>query len=239
MATAVVTGAASGIGRALASRLAGDGYTVHLADVASTGELADSIGGVPHAVDVSSRDQMLELSVRAADADVVCLNAGIVGTAMGAPWEVEPDEWRHLLDVNLLGVVNGLYAFVPKLVASRRRCRIVITASLAGLVTFPAGGAYAGTKHAVVAVAEQAALALADTDVSVTLLCPALVRTGMSDVGQDPADVATAALAAADAGTFLVVPPEWTSAVRLRTEHLLLGRVPQVPTPTVETQRST
>jgi NADP-dependent 3-hydroxy acid dehydrogenase YdfG len=105
MATAVVTGAASGIGRAVATRLSAKGYPVHLADVASTTELARSIDGVSHVVDVSDANVMDRLAEAA----------------------TEPS-------------------------------RILITASLAGLVTFPGGGAYAATKHAVVAVAEQAAM---------------------------------------------------------------------------------
>jgi len=231
MTAAVVTGAASGIGRALARHLAGDGSLVHLADVAPTTELAAEIGGIAHDVDVADPGQLQDLAHAAADATFVCLNAGIVGTSMGAPWEVPGDEWHRLLDVNLLGPVNGLRAFVPRLVAGDRSAHILITASLAGVVTFPGGGAYAATKHALVAVAEQAAMALRDTPISVTLLCPALVRTGMSDVGEDPADVAAAALAAARSGQFLVVPEEWRAAMQTRTEQLLDRRVPDVPAP--------
>lgn len=229
MATAVVTGAASGIGRALATRLAVDGYLVHLADIASAGALAESIGGVPHLVDVSSPEDMDRLAGDAVDPTVVCLNAGIVGTELGAPWDAPPEEWRRLMDVNTLGVVNGLRAFVPRLLASPEPRRLVITASLAGLLTFPGGGAYAATKHAAAAIAEQAAMILSGTNVSVTLVCPALVRTGMSDVGDDPDDIAAAALEAAEAGTFLVVPTEWTRAMTARTELLTSGRVPATP----------
>ena len=83
--------------------------------------------------------------------------------------------------------------------------RVLITGSLAGVLTFPGGGAYPASEHALVAVAEQTALALEDTSVTVTLLCPALVRTGMSAVGADPADVATKALTACHSGRFLVM----------------------------------
>ena len=232
MATAVVTGAASGIGKSLARRLAADGYQVHLVDLAATEDFARSIHGVPHRLDVSQPDAMEHLAAKASGAAIVCLNAGITGTELGAPWEVGLDEWRRVLDVNLLGVVNGLRAFVPKLVASEDPRRLLITASLAGLVTFPQGGAYAASKHAVVAVAEQTALALANTNVSVTLLCPALVRSGMSEVGEDPEEVASAALDAAAAGAFLVVPDEWRRAMTVRTDALLAGHVPDVPAPT-------
>jgi len=142
-----------------------------------------------------------------------------------------PEEWAALLDVNLYGVINGLRAFIPRLLATGRPAHLLITASLAGLVTFPAGGAYAATKHAVVAVAEQTALALADSQVSVTLLCPALVRTAMSPTGADPADVAERALAGVREGRFLVVPAEWTDAIVERGERLVSGAEPTIPTP--------
>lgn len=232
MKAAVVTGAASGIGRALARELAAEGLRVHLVDVAPTDQLAAELGGQPWRVDVSNPEQMSRLASAVSDVDLICLNAGLVGPSLGPPWEPSPGEWSELLSVNLMGVVNGLRAFVPLLLESGRTSRILITASLAGLLTFPGGGAYAATKHAVVAVAEQAALALIGSNISVTLLCPALVRTAMSDVGDDPADVAAAALAASRQGRFLVAPDEWATAVRRRTERLLAGEVPDIPAPT-------
>jgi NAD(P)-dependent dehydrogenase (short-subunit alcohol dehydrogenase family) len=233
MRTAVVTGAASGIGRALARQLAAEGHRVHLADISSTEELAADIGGIPAVVDVSSDEHMIRLAAQASNAETVCLNAGIVGSSLGAPWEVPTDEWVRLFEVNVLGVVNGLRAFVPAMVAANRPAHIVITASLAGLLTFPSGGAYAATKHAVVAIAEQTALSLHDTPVTVSVLCPALVRTAMSDVGDDPKDVAAAALAAARAGRFLVMPDEWRTSVLSRTHRLLAGNAPEIPAPEV------
>jgi NAD(P)-dependent dehydrogenase (short-subunit alcohol dehydrogenase family) len=231
MKTAVVTGAASGIGRALSLQLAAAGHRVHLADVAPTDALADEIGGVPHHVDVSDASQVEQLAAATGPAEVVCLNAGIVGQSLGSPWEAPPEEWQRLVSVNLFGVINGLRAYVPRLLEHGHPARIVVTASLAGLVTFPGGGAYAATKHAVVAVAEQAALALEKSPVSVTLVCPALVRTGMSATGADPRDVATTALAAAAAGRFLVVPEEWIAAIQQRADHLTSGRPADPPTP--------
>jgi NAD(P)-dependent dehydrogenase (short-subunit alcohol dehydrogenase family) len=86
-------------------------------------------------------------------------------------------------------------------------------------------------QNAVVTVAEQAALALADTAVSVTALCPALVRSGMSEVGDDPAEVAEDALGAAARGEFIVLPDEWREAVRARGGRLASGRLPELPRP--------
>lgn len=231
MRTAVVTGAAGGIGAALVRRLAAAGHRVHLADLADTADLATDVGGVAHWVDVSKPADMDRLATAAGDAEVVCLNAGVVGASMGAPWEAPPEEWHRLLGVNLLGVVNGLRSFVPAMLARERPGRVIITASLAGLVTFPGGGAYAATKHALVAVAEQAALALRDTRVSVTLLCPALVRSGMSETGEEPEDVAGQVLAAAEEGRFLVMPPEWEPALVAHAERLVTGAAPELPAP--------
>jgi NADP-dependent 3-hydroxy acid dehydrogenase YdfG len=154
--SAVVTGAASGIGHALAVRLAAAGTRLVLADVhaAALAEVGLHAAAIP--TDVADPMAMQQLAAAAPDTDLVCLNAGIVGTALGAPWEADPREWDTLLAVNLGGVVNGLRAFVPRLLASGRPRHILITASLAGLATFPGGGAYAATKHAVVAVAAQA-----------------------------------------------------------------------------------
>jgi len=139
MSTAVVTGAASGIGRALAVRLAAKGYRVHLADVVATEELATELGGVPHRVDVTRPDDMAALADAARDACLVCLNAGVLGRTMGAPWEADATEWERVLRINLMGVVNGLRVFVPRLVDAGEPVQILITASLAGLVTFPGG----------------------------------------------------------------------------------------------------
>src|SRR5687768_14944000 len=112
MTDAVVTGAASGIGRALATRLAGAGHRVHLVDVASSASLATELAGVEQVADVASAEDMERVADAAGDAEVVCLNAGIVGPSLGAPWEVPPEEWQRLVGVNVLGLVNGLRAFV-------------------------------------------------------------------------------------------------------------------------------
>ncbi len=231
--SAVVTGAASGIGRALATSLATTGARLVLADVQGPplAEVAGALGAVAVPTDVADPQAMEALAAAAPDADLVCLNAGIVGSALGPPWEVEPQEWDRVMAVNVGGVVNGLRAFVPRLVASGRPGHVLITASLAGLATFPGGGAYGASKHAVVAVAEQAALALADTPVGVTLLCPALVRTALSPVGDEPADIAELALLAVHERRFAVVPAEWRVAVRQRAEHLASGRPPVPPAP--------
>jgi 1-deoxy-11beta-hydroxypentalenate dehydrogenase len=231
ISNAVVTGAASGIGHALAARLAVSGARLVLADIDATAlaAAATALDATAIATDVSDPDAMQALAEAAGDVELVCLNAGVLGRSMGPSWEVGAAEWDAVFAVNVGGVVNGLRAFVPRLLAAGRPAHILITASLAGLAAFPGGGAYGASKHAVIAVAEQAALALSDTPVGVTVLCPALVRTAMSPEGDDPADIAAEALDAVADGRFVVVADSWRPAVLRRAERLVTGRHPIPP----------
>ncbi|HEY2206979.1 MAG TPA: SDR family NAD(P)-dependent oxidoreductase [Pseudonocardia sp.] len=231
--TAVVTGAGGGIGRALAEALHARGARLVLSDVDADALalVAWQLAAVPVVADVADPAAMSELAARAPQARLICLNAGVVGTSLGAPWEVPPDEWDRVFAVNVGGVVNGLRAFVPGLLGAGQPAHVVITASLAGLAVFPGGGAYGPSKHAVTAVARHAAMALADTPVGVSMICPALVRTGMSAEGADPADVADEALRAAERGGFAVVPAEWRAAVLAQAEQTAAGRQPTPPLP--------
>ena len=229
--TAVVTGAASGIGRALAEALHTQGADLVLADVDAAGldAVAMELGATPVTVDVADPTAMSALAAQVPQARLICLNAGVVGQCLGAPWEVPSSEWDRVFDVNLGGVVNGLRAFVPGLLASGERAHVLITASLAGLAVFPGGGAYGPSKHAVTAVAQHAAMALADTAVGVTVICPAFVSTGMSSEGVDPSEVAELALQAVDEGVFAVVPSEWQAAVVEQRALIVNGRQPSPP----------
>ncbi len=230
--SAVITGAGSGIGRALAVHLAGTGCRVVLADVDAEAVegAAREVGGVAVPTDVADPDAMAALADAAGTVDLVCLNAGIVGP-LGAPWETDAAGWDRMFAVNTGGVLNGLRAFVPRLLAAGTPAAVLITASLAGLLSFPGNGAYGPSKRAVIAIAEQAALALTGTSVTVTVLCPALVRTGMSETGEDPAVVAADAVTAAAAGRFAVVPREWQPAVLAGAQQLVTGHPPTPPTP--------
>ena len=192
---AVVTGAASGIGLALAQRLAGEGMRVVLADLpgqrldAAASEVAVHAGeagaGVPAGVLAVPADVCDEAALRAVvDAagrayggvDLVCLNAGVLGPTNIPVWEITDADWHWVFGVNFWGVVNGLRAFVPHLL-TRDRAHIVITASVAGLVTGDGEAPYVSSKHAVVALAEILRRQLAGSPVGVSLLCPWWVRT--------------------------------------------------------------
>ena len=237
--TAVVTGAAGGIGRALAIRLAATGTRLVLADLhaAPLRHVASELGGTAVPTDVSDPDAVLALAQASPDADLLCLNAGVVGS-LGAPWEISPVDWNAVFAVNVGGVLNGLRAFVPRMLASRSPAHILITASLAGLASFPGSGAYGPSKHTVLAIAEQAAFALQGEPVGVTVLCPALVRSGMSDIGQDPLEVADQALAAIGQGRFVVMPDDWRGAITRRAQQLATGDRPSAPLPDRAVERS-
>lgn len=229
--TAVITGAATGIGRALAEALRTRDTTLVLADIdrEALATTADRLGATAVTTDVSDPTAMEALANRAPHPNLVCLNAGIVGAATGAPWEVPPADWDRVFAVNVNGIVNGLRAFVPRLLATGEPAHVLITGSLAGLTPFPAGGAYGPSKHAVVALAQHAAMALADTPVSVSMICPALVATGMSAEGEDPAEVAERALRTIGDDVFAVVPEDWQQTVIAQTTNLVTGRQPRPP----------
>jgi len=232
--TALITGAGSGIGRAFAVELSRRGYRVYLLDIddEAIAGLATELGGADAMQgDVADSAVMEGAAASVGSVDLLCLNAGVVGSLTGAAWEASPAEWERVLGINLFGVVNGLRAFVPLMLEQGSPSQIIVTASLAGAATWPGGGPYAASKHAVLAVAEQAALELADTNIDVTVLCPALVKTAMSDSGEDPHDVAVEALQAVDEQRFAVVPSEWRDAVERRGLDLASGRRPLPPRP--------
>lgn len=191
---AVVTGAASGIGRALVDRFAREGMRVVLADVERTAldvaaeEVAGAVGddnvlAVPTDVrDAAAVDALAAATFdRFGTAHVVCNNAGVgVG---GLAWTVPADRWRWIVEVNLLSVAHGVRAFVPRMI-EQGEGHVVNTASAAGLLTGPAMGPYYATKHGVVALSEALFFDLqivGASGVGVSVLCPEWVRTRIHD----------------------------------------------------------
>jgi NAD(P)-dependent dehydrogenase (short-subunit alcohol dehydrogenase family) len=185
---AVVTGAASGIGRALAERCVAEGMKVVLADVEaealSSAEAALKVAGArvcAVVTDVSKAAEVEALARKTLSAfgavHLLCNNAGVAtGSSV---WESSLADWEWVLGVNLWGVIHGVRAFVPLMLEQEARGHIVNTASMAGLIAGPELGPYRISKHAVVALSEtlyhQLAQRRANVDVSV--LCPGSVRT--------------------------------------------------------------
>lgn len=182
---ALVTGGASGIGRALGEELALRGCEVVLADrqhgVAE--EVAKGIaerGGRAAAVELDVRsfaafqDVVRGIVERAGRIDFLFNNAGIgVGGEMAG---YAPEDWDDVIDVNLRGVVHGIQAVYPRMVRQRSG-HIVNTASMAGLVATPSQGSYTLTKHAVVGVSKALRIEAEQHGVRVSVLCPGAIRT--------------------------------------------------------------
>jgi NAD(P)-dependent dehydrogenase (short-subunit alcohol dehydrogenase family) len=189
---AVVTGAASGIGRALAGALAAEGMRVALADVEAgpLDEAAHEIarGGaktIAVRTDVSKSDDVEALAKAAQAAfggvHVVCNNAGV--SIAGLTWMHTLADWQWVLGVNLWGVIHGVRTFVPIMLAQGTEGHIVNTASMAGLICGPGMSVYNVTKHGVVALSETLhhELRMMGTQIGVSVLCPAYVDTRIMD----------------------------------------------------------
>jgi NAD(P)-dependent dehydrogenase (short-subunit alcohol dehydrogenase family) len=198
---AVVTGAASGIGFALADRFASSGMGVVLADVDENGLTsacerirAHGVDAAAVRTDVSDEGSLGELADRAFDrfgaVHVLCNNAG-VGT-FADPWFGPISVWHWVLGVNLWGVVHGIRAFLPRMLAQAEG-HIVNTASMAGLHP-GASPIYDASKHAVVALSEDLyrMLRQMQAPIGVSVLCPGWVRTNILDAERNwPASLGT------------------------------------------------
>ena len=192
--TAFVTGGASGIGLALGRAFAEAGMKVMLADV-ETAALAAAIKSLPSfGSDVRgvTCDVADPVSVaRAAQASfdsfgnihVVCNNAGVAGGS-GID-NIALDTWRWVLDVNVMGVLHGIHAFLPHIRAHGEGGHIVNTASMAGMTSGLGFSPYAASKFAVVGMSEGLAMQLKPLGIGVTVVCPAFVRTRISESGRN------------------------------------------------------
>ncbi|MGE8153465.1 SDR family NAD(P)-dependent oxidoreductase [Pseudomonas vancouverensis] len=185
---AVITGAASGIGRGLAEHAAALGMRLVLADRDAAGLqglseqlLAQGVQVIHCVTDVGDATQVERLRERAVaqfgGVDLLFNNAGVMQT--GFSWDITEAQWQRMLDVNLKGVINGIRSFVPLLLQQGRAAHVINTASLAGLVSSPLMAPYNVTKQAVVALSETLhyELAMIGAPVSVSVLCPGPVAS--------------------------------------------------------------
>ena len=193
---AVITGAASGIGRGMAKRFAAEGMSVVLADIeveplAKLETDLRATGATVLAVktDVSDAADVENLTEQTLDTfgavHILCNNAGVVCSR--PIWEHTLADWEWVLGVNLWGVVHGIRAFVPRMLTQETECHIVNTASILGLVRGPGEGIYKVSKHAVVVLSETLAdeLAQKGSQIQVHVLCPGWVRTGILDADRN------------------------------------------------------
>jgi len=199
---AVITGGASGLGRAMALRFVREGMKIVLADI-NAGDLARteselraagaSVIGVR--CDVSKAEDVEALAAKTLQAfgavHLVANNAGV--SPLGNVWENSVADWQWIMGVNLWGVIHGVRVFTPIMLAQGTEGHIVNTASVSGLICAPGMGLYNVTKHAVVALTETLHhdLARHNARVKCSVLCPAYVPTGIADSERNrPAELA-------------------------------------------------
>lgn len=213
---AVVTGAASGIGRAFADRLAAEGARLVLSDVeaapldAAVRELeqqgAEVIGV---RTDVSNADEVEALAERAVEhfggVQLVFANAGVM-QEVGPAWERPVEDFEWVFGVNLWGPIHCVRAFVPRMLSSGAPGHLVLTGSMSGLTVVPGNAAYQMSKHGVIALAETLYHELTEASVDVSVLCPGFVETGIVTSDRNRPD----ALRPADAPPPRAVAGGWT-----------------------------
>jgi NAD(P)-dependent dehydrogenase (short-subunit alcohol dehydrogenase family) len=216
----VVTGGASGIGRALCLRFAAEGArAIVVADREDEGarKVAEECGGTPFTVDVSDEARVKTLVASAergnGPIDLFVSNAGI-GTAGGV--EVDNDAWQRIWDINVMAHVYAARAVLPGMI-ERGDGYLLNTASAAGLLTQIGSAPYAVTKHAAVALAEWLSVTHGHQGIKVSVLCPQAVRTAMTAGSEnggvagvdgmiEPEAVAETVVQALDEERFLVLP---------------------------------
>ncbi|GAB5438593.1 SDR family oxidoreductase [Falsiruegeria mediterranea] len=227
----VVTGAASGIGRALAQRFAANGARKVICsdlNLAGAQEVASEIGGVAIATNVGVEEDIKALveqvEAEIGPIDIFCSNAGIL--TLGG-MNTSNDEWQKIWDINVMSQVWAARHVIPRMI-ERGGGYLLNTASAAGLLNQVGAAPYGVTKHASVGLSEWLAMSHADDGIGVSVLCPQAVRSEMTrgheesvaalDGMLEPEDVADACIDAIRKGTFLVLPhPQVLDYIRMKT----------------------
>lgn len=182
----LITGAASGIGRATALAFARQGATLLLCDIDERGlealrqEIAEADGTCStYPLDVTDASAMAELAARIhatqGALDVLVNNAGV--GYLGRFLDSDLLHWQRVMNINLMGVVHGCYCFIPRMIEAGGPRQVINVASAAALFPSPSMAAYAASKHAVYGLSEVLKMELHDTQVQVTTLCPGVINT--------------------------------------------------------------
>lgn len=216
---AVVTGGASGIGRAMAARFLAEGArAVVIADLnkQDLNQVAEEIGAHAVKTDVANEAEVQNLVSTAereyGQIDLLCNNAGI---AIGGGPEVDNEDWQKIWDINVMGHVYGVRAALPAML-ERGDGYIINTASAAGLLSQIGSAPYAVTKHAAVAFAEWLSITYGDRGIKVSVLCPQAVRTAMTAGNErgvasingmmEPEELCDTVMKTLEEETFLILP---------------------------------
>lgn len=243
-----ITGAASGIGLALAHRLAAERMKLVLVDVAPVqAEFATEVLAIQ--ADVASGEAVAAAAEQARAkfglVHLIINNAGIGGAA-GPMWQLSEQDWKATLDINLWGVIHGIRTLLPPLLASGEIGHVVNTASMAGMISTPFMAPYTASKFAVVSLSECLAkeLELTHAKVGVSVLCPGFVKTNIAGktkrgdriseavaslvaAGQPPERVADAVVAAVKESRFYVLThPEMKPQIEHRMRQILEEKQP-------------
>ena len=234
---AVVTGAASGIGLAVAEALCFGGTRVMLTDL--DGDAAAAV--TAHLVAAGGSAESMRLDVRDPDAvedagrrvverfgdlHIAVNNAGIVNR--GYTWELELDEWHRVIDVDLWGVIHGVRAFVPRILESGEEGHVVNVASMAAVLPQDRLGPYTVAKHGVLGLSDvlRAEIEAIGAPVGVSVVMPGMIRTAMNPIGKvDPAQVAANVLDAIWRGRpYVFTDDHSTDQVQARLQQILAAR---------------
>jgi len=234
---AVVTGAASGIGLAIAEALAAEGVNVVMADI-DLGAVTAAAGAVrargaaiePIELDVRDAEAAERVAAHAVDRfgglHIAVNNAGIVNG--GLAWELALDDWHKVIDVNLWGVIHGVRAFMPRILATAEEGHVVNVASMAAVMALSGLGPYTVAKHGVLGLSDvlRADLEKVDAPVGVSVVFPGRIRTGMNPIGSvEPSVVAANVLdAMRTRRPYVFTDDHSTDEVKARLESIVAAR---------------